>query len=158
MTASPSRHLRRHAAIHARDGALRRLQALNRVAGVGSVALVLGFTALAAKATPPRHHTAGHAVAPVTRPAGAAGDTPALPASRDDGPAVAVRVRHHHHHHHRSAAAVAASTSAAAPAPAPAAAAAAPAPAQTPAPAASTPAAPAPAPTTQPPVVISGGS
>jgi hypothetical protein len=41
--------------VRARDGALRRLTALNRLAAAGTVALVLGFTALAAKATPPKH-------------------------------------------------------------------------------------------------------
>jgi hypothetical protein len=43
------------AAVTARNGALRRLTALNRLAAAGAVALVLGFTALAAEATPAKH-------------------------------------------------------------------------------------------------------
>jgi hypothetical protein len=75
--------------VHARDGALRRLTALNRLAAAGAAALVFGFTALAAKATPPKHHTAAATVTRSTTPTAhartAGGDaTDAAPAQRSD--------------------------------------------------------------------------
>jgi len=115
-------------AIRARDGALVRLRALNRLAVAGSVALVLGFTALAAKATPPRH--------PATA-SRAAASAPA-PAVRRYAPSDDRAARRPHRHHDDDT-----------PAPRTAVA---------PAPRTAVAPAPAPQPTPQPPVVVSGGS
>jgi len=53
---------------NSRDAALGRLAALKRLTAVGAVTLALGFTALAAQATPPRK-TAHAAVTQTTAPA-----------------------------------------------------------------------------------------
>ncbi|HEU4974000.1 MAG TPA: hypothetical protein VFT50_02840 [Baekduia sp.] len=104
---STSRHRRAHlphARIHARDGALRRLAVLNRLAAVGAVVLVLGFTALAAQATPPRHQPA-----PVTAPTRSGDDAPATGTSGDDqapaagGDDAVPAARPHHRHRYDQA-------------------------------------------------------
>ena len=69
-----------HHAARARDAALRRLSVLNRLTAVGAVGLALGFTALAARATPPRHAAA--AVGTTSR---AAVHRPATGGRGDDG-------------------------------------------------------------------------
>lgn len=135
LVVTPARSTRpttRSAEVRARDGALRRLSALNRLAVAGAAAMVLGFTAMAAKATPPRHH----ATAPITAPATPRPAAGAPQSSSDDRRAV----RHHtykdkHHRHQRPRSQTASQV---APQPQPQ--------------------IPAPAPTPQPPVVISGGS
>jgi hypothetical protein len=161
--------LHRHSA-KTRDAALRRLSTLNRLTAVGAVALALGFTAMAAAATPPRHAVPATVVA---TDSGATRSTAVAPADH-----VARHRRRHRHHRQAQATAGRHTTTAApqgntapapAPAPAPAQSAPRPAPAQpapapapaqpAPAPApAPVPAQPAPAPTPQPPVVVSGGS
>jgi hypothetical protein len=128
VASSRPRPFHHHHAARTRDAALRRLSVLNRLTAVGAVGLALGFTAMAARATPPRHSaTQVTTPAPAHRSAAAGqGDDHAgrhrshrRPAGGDDAPA------------QQSAA----PAQAAAPVPAP-----------------------APAPTPQPPVVISGGS
>jgi len=137
---TPPRFTGHRDATRARDGALRRLSALNRLAVAGAVAMVLGFSAMAAKATPPRDHTA----TPVTTPA-TTGATPRAGQSSSDDRRAVHHAKYTHKRRHRPPA-----TRPVAPAPT---ATPAPPPAQ-----ASAQPAPAPAPTPQAPVAVSGGS
>lgn len=89
----------------ARDAALRRLSALNRLAAAGSAALVLGFASLAA------HATAAHSSGPGRAATGATDDRSVRRA------APAIHRRHHRHHHRAQASAASAPMTAAPPPP-----------------------------------------
>jgi hypothetical protein len=129
-------------AVRARDAALRRLTALNWTAAILAMALVLGFAALAARATPVRHHARTAALA-ATEPKAT------VPNASINRALVERRRRRAARRRREERAALPAS-----PAPQQSS----PAPSYTPPPAPTYTPPPAPAPTPAPPVVVSGGS
>ncbi len=126
----------------ARNGALRRLTALNRLAAAGAVALVLGFTALAANATPPKHAATGAVVTTTATPS-----SPSTLSTGSNSPKAGTTERGKRHRDEASSSPARTSTSSSSGSSSSDAQSS--APAQTSQP---------PAQTSQPPVVVSGGS
>jgi hypothetical protein len=136
-------------AVRARDAALRRLTALNWTAAILAMALVLGFAALAARATPVRHHA---------RTAALAATEPKATVPNASINRALVERRHRRAARRRREERAALSASAAPQQSSPAPRQSSPAPSYTPPPAPTYTPPPAPAPTPAPPVVVSGGS